>query len=84
MDRAMCNSVRHLGRVYQTPSDLAELVGGQDQIVWLDVEPHDANNCLCPVDLEATLKQAGFRWERGADPMEWTAHKANWQLLKSN
>lgn len=65
----MCNSVRHLGRVYQTPSDLAELVGGQDQIVWLDVGPHDANNCLCPIDLEATLKQAVFAGNVG--PTRW-------------
>ena len=72
----MCNSIRYLGREYQTPAQLAELVGGMDQIVWADDQPHDINNCLCPVDLESTLAQAGFTWERGVDPMEWTAHKA--------
>jgi hypothetical protein len=72
----MCNSVRYRGREYQTPAQLAELVGGADQIVWTNAGPYDVNNCLCPVDLETTLGRAGFTWEWGIDPMEWTAHKA--------
>ncbi|PYF01814.1 hypothetical protein BJ122_11737 [Rhodopseudomonas faecalis] len=71
----MCNSVRYAGREYQSPRELAQLVGGVDHLVWLDNRPGEMNSCLCPVDLEATLGHAGFRWERGADPMEWTAFK---------
>jgi hypothetical protein len=71
----MCNSVFYQGREYQTPNQLAELVGGKAHIMWLDDQPHDMNSCLCSVDLEATLKRAGFDWTRGVDPMEWTALK---------
>jgi hypothetical protein len=71
----MCNSVRYLDRDYQSPAQLAELVGGEDNIAWLDNCPRDMNGCLCSVDLEATLRQADFRWSRGVDPMEWTAFK---------
>jgi hypothetical protein len=69
----MCNSVRYLDRDYQSPAQLAELVGGEDHIAWLDNRSRDMNGCLCTVDLEATLQQAGFRWRLGVDPMEWTA-----------
>jgi len=71
----MCNSVRYLDRDHQSPVQLAELVGGVDHIVWLEDGSRDMNGCLCSVDLEATLQRAGFRWTRGADPMEWTALK---------
>jgi len=71
----MCNSVRYLDRVYATPAELAQLVGGQDRIVRGDSINRDVSNCLCPVDLEATLERAGFDWHRGVDPMEWTAYK---------
>jgi hypothetical protein len=68
----MCNSVRHLNHEYRSPAQLAELIG-VDHIVWLADVPRDMNGCLCSIDLETTLQQAGFRWKRGVDPMEWTA-----------
>ena len=73
----MCNSVSYMGREYQSPAQLAELVGGDDRLVWSGTRAHDTNSCLCSVDLEATLERAGFHWRRGADPMEWTAFKAS-------
>ncbi len=79
----MCNAVRHSGRWYNTPAELAQLVGGADRIVWQDTNPfvswpadqdwHRMDLCLCPVNLEATLKNAGLTWTRGVDPMEWFA-----------
>jgi hypothetical protein len=71
----MCNSVRYLDREYRSPAQLAELVGGVNHVVWSDNRSHDMNGCLCSIDLEATLQQAGFHWKRGADPMEWIALK---------
>jgi hypothetical protein len=77
MEHSMCNSVRYQDREYQTPTQLAELVGGEVHIAWLAGRPHDMSGCLCPVDLEETLQQAGFHWRRGVDPMEWTAFKSS-------
>lgn len=81
----MCNSVLYHGKAFNTPRELATLIGGEDRLVWSDKNPfvnwpvekdwHDLDLCLCPVDLEATLKGAGFHWTRGADPMEWFAEK---------
>ncbi len=79
----MCNSVHNVGRWYNTPATLAELVGGADRLVWQESNPfkqwpagqdwHRMDLCLCPINLEATLEQAGFTWTRGVDPMEWFA-----------
>jgi hypothetical protein len=71
----MCNSLQYQGRWYQTPSELAEVIGGADRLVWQAGGPQDMDSCLCPVDLEATLTNAGFRWSRGVDPMEWFAER---------
>jgi hypothetical protein len=30
----MCNSIHHLGREYQSPAQLAELLGGAEKLVW--------------------------------------------------
>jgi hypothetical protein len=60
----VCNSVRYIGREYQSPAQLAELIGGEDHLVWSGFQTHDMNGCLCSVDLEATLKRAGFDWRR--------------------
>jgi len=65
---------------------LAELVGGANNIIWRTDNPFRRNwpkgkdwrvmdLCLCPVDLEATLANAGFTWTRGDDPFEWFATK---------
>jgi hypothetical protein len=77
----MCNSVHLRGREYQTPAELAGLVGGVEKLVWHTANPfrpwpegkdwREMDGCLCPIDLEATLQQAGFKWERGRDPFEW-------------
>jgi hypothetical protein len=77
MKHSMCNSVRYLDRDYQSAAQLAELVGGESHIAWLNDHPREMNSCLCSVDLEATLERAGFRWRRGIDPMEWTAFKSS-------
>ena len=68
----MC-TVRYLGREYQSPAELATLIGGEENLVWSGLQLHDIKGCLCSVDLEATLERAGFGWIRGVDPMEWTA-----------
>jgi hypothetical protein len=78
----MCNSVHLDGREYQTPAELAGLVGGAENLVWQTTNPfarwpdgkdwHVLDRCLCPIDLAATLNRAGFDWKTGADPMEWT------------
>jgi hypothetical protein len=69
----VCNSVRYLGREYQSPAELATLIGGEENLVWSGLQPRDVKGCLCSVDLEATLERAGFGWTREVDPMEWTA-----------
>jgi hypothetical protein len=70
----MCNSVHYEGREYNKPTALAPLIGGADKLVWREKHvKHDL--CLCPVDLEATLGNAGFQWTRGPDPMEWFVSK---------
>jgi hypothetical protein len=77
----MCNSVHSKGRVYSTPRELAELVGGADNLVWRKENPFVAwpeekdwrqmDLCLCPVNVEATLNAIGLRRRRDADPMEF-------------
>jgi hypothetical protein len=77
----MCNSVNYRGQCYESPAELAELLGGVEKLVWQDTNPfvgrqaqedwHVMDQCLCPIDLEATLRNAGFTWTRGVDPMEW-------------
>ena len=77
----MCNSVHFCGREYNSPAELAILVGGAEKLVWQTQNPfvgwppdkdwHAMDLCLCPINLEATLSNAGFRWTRGADPFEW-------------
>lgn len=77
----MCNSVLSKGRVYSTPRELAELVGGAANLVWQKENPfvswpkgkdwHQMDLCLCPISIEATLNGVGLRWRRGADPMEF-------------
>ena len=82
----MCNAVQFHERWFNTPEELATLVGGPDKLVWQSKNPfhpwpadkdwHVMDACLCPIDLAATLSAAGFRWTRGVDPMEWFAEKA--------
>jgi hypothetical protein len=77
----MCNSVLYCEREYNTPSELAVLVGGAEKLVWqdrnrfmgwpADKDRHVMDQCLCQIDLAATLGNAGFKWTRGIDPMEW-------------
>lgn len=77
----MCNSVCFEGHQYTTPRELADMLGGQDELVWLGKNPfrrisgerhwRDLDLCLCAIDLEATLDKAGLRWRRGRDPMEY-------------
>ncbi len=72
----MCNSVEYEGRWYNTPAELTNLLGGADKLVWAEGAGHHAMNlCLCPVDLAATLANAGFTWSLGVDPMEWHVDK---------
>src|SRR5262245_40842676 len=61
-EQTMCNSVSCAGRIYQTPSQLAELVGGVDSLVWVTTDlRRNMNGCLCSIELEPTLERAGFR-----------------------
>jgi hypothetical protein len=70
----VCNSVSYLGCEYQSPAELATLIG-EKNLVWADLQSHDVKGCLCSVDLEASLKRAGFGWTRGIDPMQWTVFR---------
>jgi hypothetical protein len=83
----MCDSVFFENREYRSPRQLAELVGGEDKLVWQTANPfrkwsegknwRDLDVCLCPINLEATLQQAGFGWRRGEpDPMEVFVERA--------
>ncbi|RVK55594.1 hypothetical protein CN090_20040 [Sinorhizobium meliloti] len=77
----MCNSVICNGRYYNTPRELADLLGGEDTLVWQSTNPflkwpegedwHVLDLCLCPIDMKATLDRAGLVWEQGRDPMEY-------------
>ncbi|SHF09752.1 hypothetical protein SAMN02745157_1632 [Kaistia soli DSM 19436] len=81
----MCNSVTYEGRIYNTPGELAELVGGVDRLVWQSFNPftpwpagkdwHALDLCLCPVNVEATLTSAGFTATNDGDPMEWQVQR---------
>ena len=83
----MCNSVEYEDRRYDTPEELAELLGGADKLVWQRTNPfvkwpegedwRRTDLCLCPVDLAATLTNAGFVWTKGDDPMEWHVRKCD-------
>lgn len=76
----MCNSVVDGETIYETPRELATLVG-MDGLVWRDKNPfvnwsvgkdwHDLDLCLCGVDISASLGRVGLKRERmTADPME--------------
>ena len=77
----MCNSVQAGGRIYSTPGELANLVGGAGNLTWRKKNPfvkwpegedwHRMDLCLCPIDVEATLAAAGLLYRRGDDPMEF-------------
>lgn len=77
----MCNSVIANGREYETPGQLASLVGGEDKLVWQSTNPftrwpegkdwRDLDLCLCGINLRETLTRAGLRWRHGVDPMEY-------------
>jgi hypothetical protein len=77
----VCNSVLDGGTIYETPRELARLVG-MDGLVWREKNPfakwpagkdwHDLDLCLCGIDIPASLSQVGLRCERmTADPMEF-------------
>ncbi|MBN9457239.1 MAG: hypothetical protein J0I54_11485 [Bosea sp.] len=77
----MCNSVIADGRSYDTPRQLAVLLGGQDKLIWQSQNPfvrwpqgkdwRDLDLCLCGINLPATLEKTGLRWRVGDDdPME--------------
>jgi len=76
----MCNSVHDGGTIYQTPRELAELVGLHG-LVWIEsssfvnlptgVDWQDLDLCLCAIDIPASLGSVGLRCgNRSADPME--------------
>lgn len=46
-----------------TQGELAEFLGGPDALRIQNVE-YDPPCCLCPVDLEATMKAAGYTIRR--------------------
>jgi hypothetical protein len=87
----MCSSVQLHGREYQMPAELAELVGGAENLVWQPTNPfvgwpegkdwHIMDGCLCPIDLAVTLGRVGFKWTRGPDPMEWFVVENSGQRL---
>lgn len=77
----MCNSVIADGRSYDTPRQLATLLGGEDKLIWQTQNPfvrwpegkdwRDLDLCLCGINLAATLEKAGLQWHVGDDdPME--------------
>lgn len=81
----MCNSVIFDGVEYNTPRNLAVLLGGEEKLIWQARNPFqpwpdgkewkDLDLCLCPIDLAATLENAGLSYIRGDDPMEWFASR---------
>ena len=84
----MCASVRYKDRRYNSPVDLAELVGGAGSIIWRTENPFRGawpasrnwrvmDLCLCPVDLEKTLMKAGLEWTRANNPFEWLVISRN-------
>jgi hypothetical protein len=83
----MCDSVIFGDREFGTPRKLAELIGGEDKLIWQKTNPfvnwpegkdwHDLDLCLCPIDLTATLEKAGFNWRRGKDPMEYFVERSS-------
>lgn len=78
----MCNSVIDGETVYDTPRELAKLVG-MDGLVWRERNPfinmpadkdwRDLDLCLCGIDIPASLGRAGLRCARvSPDPMEFS------------
>lgn len=76
----MCSSVIAHGREYATPRQLADLVGGEGNLVWRSQNPferspeekdwRDLDLCLCGIDVAATLSGVGLRSHLGDDPMQ--------------
>lgn len=79
----MCNSLTFEGKEFWTPRQLAELLGGEDRLVWASESPfrnlpegrdwQDLDLCLCAIELEATLEKASLSWRPGSDPMVYFA-----------
>jgi hypothetical protein len=70
------------GAIYETPRELAKLVGTEG-LVWRERNPfakwpvgkdwRDLDLCLCGVDIPASIGRMGLRCERMTeDPMEFT------------
>ena len=71
----MCVAVNYDDRWYQTPVELASLIGGMSRLKWCGDVVRSSDPCLCSVDIARTLSQAGYELTRGADPMQWFAFK---------
>ncbi len=70
----MCQTVEFEGRVIERGADLKHIVGTHN-IVMIEMDVLDDNDCLCHVDVEATAAKAGMKCRRPAET--WT----DWQLI---
>lgn len=57
----MCNQIVCRDCTYETPGELANLVGGPSGLVWGDHEG-DMDWCLCVINVPETLNRAGLKW----------------------
>lgn len=51
-----------------TPRQLADFIGGAQELVWLAHE-NEMDWCLCVIDVPETLSRAGLKWKRDRNPM---------------
>ncbi len=66
----MCTHVFCGETTCATPRQLADFIGGPEELVWLGHE-NEMDWCLCVIDVPETLNRAGFRWKRDRDPMNF-------------
>lgn len=70
----MCNHVFCGERIYVTPGQLSDLVGGPRGLVWLG-HAGEMDWCLCAIDLPTTLNRAKLSWKQDTDASTFTVER---------
>lgn len=57
----MCTQVRIRNHLCSTPRQLADCLGGEDSLQWLECR-QQMDWCLCVIDVPATLDRYGVKY----------------------
>lgn len=66
----MCTHVFCGQMACATPRQLADFIGGPQELVWLAHE-NEMDWSLCVIDVPETLNRAGLKGKRDRDPMNF-------------